>query len=115
MSVILNQLLRLWSVSLKAAKKYPRRQTRKPSCESLEKREVMAANVTANLFNGVLTIEGTQGNDTILVRNDGAKVSVDGAMISQYSTSQANVPWSSVKSVVVYGLEGDDSIKMIES
>lgn len=33
--------------------------------ESLEQRELMAANVTASLSNGVLNIEGTNGNDTV--------------------------------------------------
>ena len=105
------------------ATKKPRRSTprRRSSIrlESLEKREVMAANLTAMLTGGVLSIEGTMGNDTIVVRNDGANVSVDGIMI-QYQAPGAYgagtaYSRSLINAVKIDALSGNDTIKMVET
>src|SRR4051812_41979448 len=39
-------------------------------CEGLEGRELMAASLIASLNNGLLRVEGTEGNDNIIVRQD---------------------------------------------
>ena len=56
-----------------------RRNTRRNfSIESLEKREVMAANFTAALADGVLAINGSEQADTIIVRQANNQITIDG-------------------------------------
>jgi Ca2+-binding RTX toxin-like protein len=101
------------SFSLRPSRK-PRRFKAKRNLsgfETLEKREVMAANIMAAFSNGVLYIEGTPSNDTIMVRNDGNKVSVDGALIANVPS----IPSSSVNTILINGLAGHDTIQYLES
>ncbi|BBO30422.1 C2 family cysteine protease [Lacipirellula parvula] len=72
--------------------------------EPLERREVMAAAITAGFNAGVLTVTGTAGNDTINFRQTGGRISV------------ANVSgsWAAadVKSIVVNSLGGSDVVSL---
>src|SRR5262245_737062 len=104
------------SFSFRAQQKKHRTAARRSSqigFESLEKREVMAANVTAvfSSSTGVLTVEGTPGNDTINVRYDGSYVSVDGVSIGTTGANGAGaagaISQSWISSIKVSGLGGN--------
>jgi hypothetical protein len=58
-------------------KKPPRIRPRQLQIETLEKREVMTAGVTANLSNGLLIINDTVGDDQIYVKQTGGYISID--------------------------------------
>lgn len=71
--------------------------------ESLEPRTVMAAAVGATLKNGILYIEGTEGNDKIFVRQKGNVISIDGVKIQGSGT---------VNEIQVNALGGDDIVRL---
>src|SRR5262245_1757833 len=82
-----------------------RRHTRrKLSLESLERREVMAANLPAALADGVLAIGGTEQADTIVVRQVSNQIRIDG-ITGGFDASQVN-------SVKIDSLGGDDVIRL---
>jgi Ca2+-binding RTX toxin-like protein len=73
--------------------------------ESLEQRQVMAANVTAALnADGLLEIEGTPRDDVIVVNQVSGQISVSGI--------RGSFPVSRVKAIAVVGLEGNDEIRL---
>ena len=76
----------------------------RPTVESLESRQLMAANITAGFADGVLSIEGTDGADAIVVRNNYDEVSVDGVT--------GTVPASLVKAIVIESLGGNDIVRV---
>lgn len=81
-----------------------------PVCESLEDRNLMAAQVTANLSGGLLRIDGTNLPDRILVRQINNRISVDGVAIAVNGQKQANVSAASVQRIEIHGYAGDDQI-----
>jgi uncharacterized protein YkwD len=85
--------------------------------EALELRDCPA---TANLFNGVLTVQGTSGNDSITIARSGNWVSVAGQSFSFWSFSRVVVTTGggddvivdlTDKSAVIYGGDGNDTIR----
>jgi calpain family cysteine protease len=101
-----------------------------PGVEQLETRAVPA--VTLSLAAGVLTVNGTTGNDSIVLRQANGRVSVDGVTTTYASTSVTSVvvnagagndavslsglkaqPWA--KPITVKSAGGDDSVKMLDS
>lgn len=85
-------------------KTLPAARSRSLQFEPLERREVMAAAITASLNAGVLTVTGTTGNDQINFLQTSGRISV------------ANVAgsWSAVdvKSIVVNSLAGNDVVSL---
>jgi uncharacterized protein with LGFP repeats len=80
-----------------------------PSLESLESRELMAANLTASLLpGGVLHIEGTERADQIRVVQTGSELKVEGFSIQTASGLKSSVSLASVRLVEVDALGGDD-------
>lgn len=82
-------------------KSSPRKATHRCRIEALEERSMMA--VTASLANGLLDIRGTAGNDTIIVRQIGNKVSIDGVKI--YGSGVIN-------KIQIQGFGGHDVLRM---
>src|SRR4051812_6752908 len=76
-----------------------------PSVEPLDGRCLLAAGATASLRGGVLTITGTAHNDRIEVTASGSQLVVAGSLSAKFSLK-------SVRSVVVNGLAGNDTIRM---
>ena len=72
------------------------------SMETLENRQLMAANITASLSGGVLRVEGTQQNDTIIMRQIGNTVSIDGVRINGSGT---------INRIEIRGLGGNDVLR----
>lgn len=102
--------------SFRAAQKSRRSTARKSSqigFESLEKREVMASNVVGVLAGGVLTVEGTPGVDHIAMFYEGGSVRINGASIWQNGFQKGSVPASSLSSIVVNSLGGNDVISIL--
>src|SRR3954464_5389175 len=90
------------STSARKAKKKPLRNSSfQPSVERLESRDVPT---TAALSGGVLTINGTTGNDSIVLAQSSGQVSVSG-VTTKFATS-------SINSVVINGGGGSDSISL---
>lgn len=85
-------------------KTLPAARPRSLQFESLERREVMAAAVTASFNAGVLTVTGTAGNDQINFLQTSNRISVAGIAGS----------WAAgdVKSIVVNSLAGDDVVSL---
>src|SRR5687767_14188167 len=82
-----------------------RRTTRPQLCiESLENRQMMAANLTASLTSGVLSIDGTDQGETIVVRQIDNRISIDGVSGS-FNASQ-------VALIAIEGKGGDDYIRL---
>jgi uncharacterized protein with LGFP repeats len=82
------------------------RRSFEPTCvgqSALEVRQVLSTSSLSSA--GVLTVSGTSGADTITVLQIGSRISAPG---NAYATS-------AVKSIVVNGLDGDDSISVISS
>ncbi len=87
--------------------------------ESLESREMLAGDAmvevleiaegTAELSEGTLTVEGTEGNDRIAVRVDGD------LLIVRVNDATVEVPNDSVRNIAVRGLGGDDAIVVRDS
>jgi hypothetical protein len=71
--------------------------------EKFEDRTVMAANVFAAVNNGTLYIEGTPGDDTIIVRQNGNTVSVDGVQIQGSGR---------IRTITVNSLGGNDVVRL---
>jgi Ca2+-binding RTX toxin-like protein len=82
----------------------------RPAVEVLEDRAVPA--VTATLSGGVLSILGTSGNDSIIVRQINNVLSIDGIKIQTGATSVASVPVGQVLKIQVHGGDGNDSIHL---
>src|SRR5262245_51677936 len=60
--------------------------------ENLEGRELLAANILASFNNGVLSIVGTPGNDTILVHQVGNTIRVNDIDVKNPSDQVVSVP-----------------------
>lgn len=73
-----------------------------PSLERLETRDVPA---TASLAAGVLTVNGTTGNDSIVLRQANGRVSIGGITATFASTN--------VNSVVVNAGTGNDAVSLV--
>lgn len=71
--------------------------------ESLENRQLMAANITAGLSGGVLRVEGTPNNDTIILRQIGNVISIDGVRINGSGT---------INRIEIQGLGGNDILRL---
>jgi uncharacterized protein YkwD len=87
------------------------------SVEALELRDCPA---TATLFNGVLTVQGTSGNDTVTVTRSGDWISVAGQTFSFWAFSRLVITTGggddaivdhTDKSAVIYGGDGNDTIR----
>src|SRR5262245_30181789 len=75
-----------------------------PTQEVLEDRRVLAASVTASLLNpGWLYVEGTEGNDQIVIRQDHNSLSVNNRFFLNASQ---------VRAISVFGLGGHDTINL---
>jgi hypothetical protein len=100
-----------------------------PSLERLETRAVPA--LTVSLAAGVLTINGTTGNDSIVLHQTNGRVSIDSVAATYASTNVSSVvvnagagndsvslsglkaqPWA--KPVSVRSTSGSDSVKMLD-
>src|SRR5262245_30380216 len=105
---------RLLSSLARTQKAPARRRAWRPalSVESLEERELMASHLTATLQSGQLRVEGTRGNDTIHVRQDAGSISVGGISIITPAGPVRRVEAGSVSSIEVYGLAGNDVIRL---
>ena len=80
--------------------------------ESLETRQLMAASLTASISKGVLKVEGTKNADVIKVLQTNGNISVSGLKISDGGKNVDNVAATRVSRIEVYGLEGDDNIRL---
>jgi Ca2+-binding RTX toxin-like protein len=89
----------------------------RPLVEQLEARELMASRLTATLDGaGVFRIEGTERNDMILVRQVNQQISIANlASIRTPDGPSRTVRASRVKSFVVHGLGGDDTVDLTAS
>jgi hypothetical protein len=76
--------------------------------EQLEERSLPA--VSASLSGGALFIQGTVGNDAIVVRQVGDQLSVDGASIAVAGGPAASVATAGVSTIVVLPLAGNDAV-----
>lgn len=83
--------------------------------ETLERRELMASQLTASLAGGVLRVEGTEGADTIRVLQQNDQIRVEGAAIQTGSGSLASVPTTAVESVRIEPLGGTDHIWLADA
>jgi RTX calcium-binding nonapeptide repeat (4 copies) len=82
-----------------------RRKTRRSlNMESLENRQMMAANLTVALTDGVLAIVGTEQADTIVVRQVNNRLSVDGV--------SGSFDASNVKGIAIDSRGGHDYVAM---
>jgi hypothetical protein len=94
-----------WSSAVKNVKKKPRAaRPRSLQYETLERREVMAASVTAALSGGVLNVYGTDADDAINFRQTSTKIYIAGV----------NGAWSAskVKSINVNLNGGNDTVSL---
>jgi hypothetical protein len=84
--------------------------------ETLEVRMLPAATLTASLSKGVLTVEGTANNDVIVVHQNngiaGSYMSIDNCNINVNGKLVSTVGSSSVTSIQINGLQGDDFISV---
>jgi Ca2+-binding RTX toxin-like protein len=71
--------------------------------ESLESRRLLSASLTAE---GTLVVEGTNGNDNILVRRDGTKV-----FVNVNDQPRREFSHDAVRRIRIYGLNGNDRIE----
>ncbi len=78
------------------------------SLESLSSRTLPSA----TLLNGVLTIEGTTGRDTITVSQSGTTLTVQGQQINVNGTLVSSVEVGNVTSISVFGRKGSDTISL---
>lgn len=82
-----------------------------PSVEALEDRTLMAAHLSAALDRGVLRIDGTAGNDAIVVRTVGNRITVEGAKIQVPRQGQRrSVLAGAVTEIVVNAQGGNDQV-----
>jgi hypothetical protein len=77
------------------------------SVEPLEGREVPA---TASLYAGSLIINGANGDDSIIVRQDASKISVDGVQIRDGWRQETSIDATRVRQVVVHAYAGNDTV-----
>lgn len=90
------------------------RKARKPiprtlNVESLEAREVPA---TATLYGSSLIVDGTNESETLVVRQDGSSISVDGTPIRVGYRTESVLPTTRVSTVIVRAQSGDDTINI---
>ena len=82
------------------------------STEAMEVRQVLAANISASLNGGVLSIEGTDKNDTICVlQSDGASRNILVGSVPG-GKNYGSFAGSSVSRIEIRGLSGDDRIDL---
>jgi len=72
--------------------------------ESLERRQLLSA----NLVSGTLTVEGTAGNDVILVRREAANIVV------RINDATGTFSHEAVNNIKVFGLAGNDFVRLDE-
>src|SRR5213080_4719253 len=80
--------------------------------DALEDRCLMAASVAAVLDNGTLYVEGTEGPDRIVVREQGGIVVVDNVYIGVNGQWAGWVNADSVSRVVVNTVGGNDKVNL---
>jgi Ca2+-binding RTX toxin-like protein len=87
------------------------RKPRRPrlSVEALEGREVPA---TVTLYGSNLVIEGTYRGDSITVRQDGSRITVDGTSIRDGWRTVSYLDAARVRQVVVHAQGGDDTVNL---
>lgn len=116
MAALLRSLISRISSHINAPVRRKQRTLTAPGLESLEIRNLPAATLTATLTNGVLKIEGTSGSDTIRVRQAngiaGASISVDNVKINVNGQLRSSISLSSVTSIEVRALAGDDFVSL---
>jgi hypothetical protein len=78
--------------------------------ESLEQRDLMAAQLTASLTGSVLRIEGTDKADQIRILQSNNQISIEGVAIQSGTTPRLSINVSEIDRIFVDGLEGDDQI-----
>ena len=82
-----------------------------PATEQLEIKQCPAATLTASLAtNGLLQIEGTNGAERIIVREQAGRMSIDNVTISGGGTSSQSISSASVMGISIAALGGDDII-----
>lgn len=80
--------------------------------EALEERELMASNLTASLSEGFLRIDGSHGDDAIILQQEAGRISVMGIPISTTTGLVNQVEAASVVRIEVFGLAGNDFIQL---
>lgn len=86
--------------------------TRPLRFEALEPRNLLAANLMASFAGGILRIEGTEGADTILLRQITGNLSIDNINIQTSSGNVARIAASSVSRIDIFALGGNDRIQL---
>jgi Ca2+-binding RTX toxin-like protein len=79
------------------------------SLETLERREVPT---TASVYGSSLVIDGTSRAETIVVRQDGSRVTVDGTSIRDGWRTVSYLDATRIRQVVVRAGHGDDTINL---
>jgi len=86
----------------------PRKPAQRPlSVEPLEARDVPT---TANLYGGNLIVDGTSRSESLTVRLDGNRVTVDDTNIRDGRTTASYIDASRVRQVIIHAWGGDDTI-----
>lgn len=80
--------------------------------ESLERRELMAANLMATFDGANLRIEGTEAADQIVVRQVNNQLSIDHVTIREGATAVRAIASSRVGRIEIDALGGDDVIRL---
>lgn len=89
------------------------RRTAAPCVERLEARDLLAAGITARLAGGVLRINGTEGKDTIHVRQLNQQLKVDRTPIQTTSGQRlSQVAVTRVSKIEVRARGGDDLVQI---
>jgi len=78
----------------------------------LEDRVLLASSLSASLTAGILTIEGTDGSDQIVVRRINDQISVDGIAILANGIQDSSVSANQVSQIHVSPLTGNDTIDL---
>ncbi len=85
----------------------------KPRVEGLEERTLMATHLTATLSNGLLRIDGTDGPDHIVVRQENNRISIDNLSIDAIGHGRVSgVSAAAVSKIEIHGYAGDDWIQV---
>jgi hypothetical protein len=88
----------------------PRKPTRPAlSIERLEARDVPA---TANLYGSTLIVDGNDRPESLTVRFDGSRVTVDDTTIRDGRSTASSIDASRVRQVVIHARGGDDTINV---
>lgn len=82
------------------------------SFEQLERREVMASQMMAGLSGSTLWISGTEGPDTIRVRQVNNQISIENVLISRSTGKVASVSASEITAIQAFGYGGNDLIDL---